>query len=53
MLRVCLFCECGKVIRCIVRSFLCGCKISLVFVVCVRMVVINLIEPFMIVSLYL
>jgi hypothetical protein len=44
VLRVCLFCECGKVIQCIVRSFVCGCEISLIFVVCVRMDVIILIE---------
>ena len=44
VLRVCLFCECGKVIQYIVRSFVCGCEISLIFVVCVRMDVIILIE---------
>jgi hypothetical protein len=44
VLRVCLFCECGKVIQCIVRSFVYGYEISLVFVVCVRMAVIILIE---------
>ena len=44
MLRVCLFCECGKVIQCIMRSFVCGCEISLIFVVCERMALIILIE---------
>ena len=43
VLRVYLFCECGKVIQCIVRSFVCGCEISLISIVCVRMVVIILI----------
>ena len=33
-----------KLIQCIMRSFVCGCEISLIFVVCVRMAVIILIE---------
>ncbi len=52
LLRVCLFYECEKVIRYIVKSFLCGCKISLVFVVHVRMAVLNLIKSFMIVRCF-
>ena len=36
-----------------VKCFFCGCKISLVFVVCVRMAVLNLIKSFVIVSLNL
>ena len=33
-----------KVIQCIMRSFVCSCEISLVFVVCVRMALIILIK---------
>jgi hypothetical protein len=44
VLRVYLFCKCGKVIQYIVRSFVCGYEILLISVVCVRMAVIILIE---------
>ena len=53
MLRVCLFCECGKGHSVYCKKFLLWLKILLVFVVCVRMAVINFIEAFVIVSLYL